>query len=37
MGYVRTKIAVGNAKRTIVKDIDLLADSGAWFTTIRVT
>lgn len=34
MGYVRTKVAVGNAKRTIVKDIDLLADSGAWFTTI---
>jgi len=34
MGYVRTKITVGNAKKTIVRNVDLLADSGAWFTTI---
>lgn len=34
MGYVRVNVLIGSADRSMIKDVQFLADTGAYYTTI---
>lgn len=34
MGFVKVKVTLGNAQRTVVKEVEFLADTGAFYTIV---